>query len=121
MSTLLLCSRSLSDSSPVNEMTLVRSFLALSKVVLQNFNMEGISPYTNHLCASTQSAQTSSVTGVFDVDISTYPSNFISTSEGEDIPYILMLMSTLHLLAKGSWTYHDLLPNRLRINRKLQG
>lgn len=94
--------------------------LALSKVALQNFNIGGTLSCPNHFCAPTTHPQTPSVSGAHDLDKNAHPFDFVHSSEGEDVPLMLMLMSTLHLLATGSWTHLDILPNRLRINRKLQ-
>ena len=94
--------------------------LALSNAALQYFNMGGTQSCPHPFCTPTTHPQTPSVTGAHDFDQNVHPFDFIHSTEGEEVPPMLMLMSTLHLLAVGSWIHLDILPNRLRINRKLQ-
>ena len=106
--------------------------LPLSNTILKSFNLDGdLRPFTPRPRHNSSSMEEKSVTGDggnspdphSDSDPDTNPIGKPAESVGvtalEDVQVILALMRTLHLLAMKSWCHLGILPNRLRMNRRI--
>lgn len=94
--------------------------LSFAKLVLKNFKIDDTTEFPSTLRGSL--IFVGDTANPVDIDNIISPPNILGQCNSgvvEDVRVVLGVMSTLHLLAVRSWNHHGILPNRLRLSRRL--